>query len=190
MNIVVLAAGGGTRLGGPKALAVHGSADERPKTFLEVIVGGLPAAEVHVVVGAAAERVMERHSALDVRWIQNPEWASTDMMHSLLLGLKACDPEDATLIWPVDCPHEDSRLVHALVQRLASKVWPAAVVPYHDSMPGHPVALSRGACKELVSGRFPTLRAWLEARSAAIVRLDWENPRVLLNINTPSDRPV
>jgi len=193
MNVLVLAAGGGTRFGGPKALATFDRSrlvpgeQESERTFLEIIVGGLPLAKVTVVIGASADEAQEHHRALDVRWVRNVVWDSTDMMASLRLGLAACGASEPALVWPVDCPHADHDLVLALERAVADAPCPWAAVPHHAGLPGHPIALSPRACAELVASDLGTLREWLEGHRDEVARLDWPNPCVLLNVNTPED---
>ncbi|MEU6097306.1 nucleotidyltransferase family protein [Streptomyces sp. NPDC047079] len=82
---LLLAAGGGRRLGGrPKALLVH-----RGRPLVEYAVGVLRAAgcgRVHVVLGAAAEEVRERADLSGCVLVDNPDWEQ-GMGSSLRAGL-------------------------------------------------------------------------------------------------------
>jgi len=101
---LLLAAGGGSRLGGrPKALLpLHG----RP--LVERAVEALRAggcARVHVVLGAAAEDVRARAALSGCVLLDNPGWA-TGMGGSLRLGLGSLEGTgtDAALVSLVDQP--------------------------------------------------------------------------------------
>src|SRR5262245_50380101 len=82
---LVLAAGGGRRLGGrPKALLQH-----HGRTLVEHTVGVLRAAgctRVHVVLGARADAVRERAGLEGCVLVANPEWEQ-GMGSSLRAGL-------------------------------------------------------------------------------------------------------
>ena len=102
---VICAAGGGSRMGQPKALCRLGS-DE---TFLSSIVSsiqsvGLPS-QIIVVVGAESRQIIQSHASLAVTWVENQAWASTHMLDSLLCGLRAIQTSCPcpVLHWPVDC---------------------------------------------------------------------------------------
>ncbi|WEV24737.1 nucleotidyltransferase family protein [Streptomyces sp. 71268] len=90
---LVLAAGGGRRLGGrPKALLDHGGRPLVERAVRAARAGGCAPA-VHVVLGAAAERVRELADLAGCVVIDNPDWA-TGMGSSLRAGLASV--RDAT----------------------------------------------------------------------------------------------
>ncbi|HYU41544.1 MAG TPA: NTP transferase domain-containing protein, partial [Vicinamibacteria bacterium] len=104
IHAIILAAGRGARMGGPKALlALEG------ETFLAGVARRLrrPGVErVTAVIGHEAERV-RREAALpaDVVTIINPNYAE-GMLTSILCGLGQADAAgaDAVLVHPVDHP--------------------------------------------------------------------------------------
>src|SRR5690242_17610155 len=101
---LVLAAGGGRRYGGPKALVRH--ADGR--LLVERAVGTLRdggCASVHVVVGAEADRVRAEADLGAVSLVDNPGWR-TGMGSSLRAGLAALSvtEAEATVVLLVDTP--------------------------------------------------------------------------------------
>ncbi|MEV5311468.1 nucleotidyltransferase family protein [Streptomyces sp. NPDC052610] len=101
---VLLAAGGGRRLGGrPKALLEH-----RGRPLIEHALGVLRAAgcaRVHVVLGARADAVRERAELPGCVLVENPEWEQ-GMGTSLRAGLAslAGTPARAALVSLVDQP--------------------------------------------------------------------------------------
>ena len=136
---LLLAAGGGRRLGGrPKALLAH-----RGRPLVEHAVGVLRAAgctRVHVVLGAAAAAVRERAELGDCVLVENPEWAE-GMGSSLRAGLDslAGTTARAALVSLVDQPGigaEAMRRVLAAYEDEASLVSAA-----YDGVRGHPVLL-------------------------------------------------
>ena len=134
---LVLAAGGGSRLGRPKALVRwHG------RLLVQHAVGALTgggADDVVVVLGAAAGDV--RAAAPDLpRTVDNPGWP-TGMASSLRAGLSALDVTfDAVVVLLADMPG----VTAAAVGRLAALAGPDALaVGGYGDRRGHPVLLGR-----------------------------------------------
>jgi CTP:molybdopterin cytidylyltransferase MocA len=158
---LVLAAGGGRRYGGPKALVRLDGAllVERAVATLR----GAGCAPVAVVLGAAAAEVrrtarftaaargaasvpaggVERSEQLIL--VDNPDWA-TGMGSSLRVGLAALRPTtaQATVVLLVDTPGVTVPAVARLVDRAAAPS-PDRVLARasYDGVPGHPVLLGR-----------------------------------------------
>lgn len=131
---VVLAAGAGTRYGGPKALAHEG-------LWLRTAVaalsdGGCP--EVLVVLGAQAQRAAEL-VPVGACTVVAREWA-TGMSASLRAGLAAAESRSAShvLLHLVDTPDVGAEVV----ERVLGSGAELARAGYHGR-PGHPVLLGR-----------------------------------------------
>ncbi|MGY1713319.1 NTP transferase domain-containing protein [Geodermatophilus nigrescens] len=93
LQVVVLAAGMGTRLGRPLPKPLTPLVDgrsilRRQLDTVEDVFGG--AAQVTAVVGFQAELVMQ--AAPDLRFAYNPHYARTNTSKSLLRGLRAAGP--------------------------------------------------------------------------------------------------
>jgi CTP:molybdopterin cytidylyltransferase MocA len=134
---LVLAAGGGSRLGRPKALVPwHGRL--LVQHAVAALTGG-GADEVIVVLGASADDV--RTAAPDLpRTVDNPDWRS-GMGSSLRSGLAAVgDATDAAVIVLVDMPGVTAAAVGRLVVVAARDA--LAMGGYGDRR-GHPVLLGR-----------------------------------------------
>jgi CTP:molybdopterin cytidylyltransferase MocA len=179
---VVLAAGEGRRMGGPKALVAF-----QGTTFVERCVLRLrrpDVAEVVVVVGPEASRV----AALvpDVACVPNPR-AAEGMLASILCGLDAAERRgaDAILLLPVDHPLVAAGTVDRVVQALGAGA--GIAVPSHGGRRGHPGGFARET--------WPALRAAPPARGARAVLADhpdWivhvpGDPGCLAGIDTPED---
>lgn len=100
---LVLAAGGGRRLGGPKALLRLGDT-----LLVERAAGLLREAGCHplvVVLGAAAEKVRDTAALGEAVVVVNKTW-TTGVGSSLRAGLATAEPTgaDAVLVVPVDMP--------------------------------------------------------------------------------------
>ena len=132
---VVLAAGEGRRMGGPKALARLGDT-----TFVSAAASRLARAGVAhriVVIGADAERVLataELPAAVTV--VTNTRWGE-GMLTSVWAGLDAAQAlaAEAVLIHPVDNPLVAPETVDAVVAALASGARIAVPEPRGSARP-------------------------------------------------------
>ena len=141
---LVLAAGAGRRMGGPKALV-------RPRpdgpTLLETAVERVRAAgcdDVLVVVGAAADEVGALASAAGARVVVADGW-DEGMGASLRAGLEALADgptvPNLVLVTLVDLPDVGSDV---MTRVLAAAEGPATLArAAYDGVPGHPVLLGR-----------------------------------------------
>lgn len=135
---VILAAGGGSRYGTPKALVRYGE-----KLLVERAADTLREAGVArgvVVLGAEAPRVLSLAPSLPPA-VVNPEWA-TGMGSSLRVGLTALaeTPAEAAVVLLVDMPEVTPEAVRR-VTALASP--DALVMGGYGTRRGHPVLLGR-----------------------------------------------
>lgn len=140
----MLAAGGGQRYGGPKALVRF-----RGRLLVERAVDLLGAGgcdPVLVVLGAAADEVLATADLGGVTVVRNPDWAS-GMGSSLRAGLAAL-PADvpSVVVTLVDTPG----LGPESVRRLAATGADAAVATYRGRR-GHPVLLGRSVLAEVAA---------------------------------------
>lgn len=141
---LVLAAGGGRRYGGPKALVRW-----RGQLLVERAVGLLAAGgcdPVLVVLGAAAPEVLASARLDPATAVLNPDWP-TGMGSSLRAGLAALPATAAAVVVTlVDTPG----LGPESVRRLAATGGDAAVATY-GGRPGHPVLLSRAVLADVAA---------------------------------------
>ena len=183
VTAIVLAAGEGRRMGGPKALVPL-----RDGTFASAAAGCFERADVAarvVVLGAQAERVAKAAGLPPgVSVVVNARWAE-GMLTSVWAGLDAAEPlaVDAVLLHPVDNPLVAAATITAVLAALAQGA--IIAVPSHAGRRGHPAGFARAA--------WPALRAAaLEggARSVLVERPDWvvhvpAGPDCLVDIDTP-----
>ncbi|MCQ9368794.1 nucleotidyltransferase family protein [Brevibacterium sp. 50QC2O2] len=140
--VVLLAAGRGRRMGGPKGLL----RDDRGRSLVACQVESIRRAaalepnldpDPIVVLGAAAQRV-EHLVPAGARIVHNPDWAS-GMGGSLAAGLRAV-PADApgALVMLLDLPHVPAEAL----ARLAAQTDPGQLArALWNGVPGHPVAI-------------------------------------------------
>ena len=138
---LLLAAGGGSRMGRPKAL-VHDDGG----SWLVRGVGTLGAGgcdTVTVVLGAGAEEAAPLLDGLGVDLVLAGDWAS-GMSASLRAGLEALAGSTATacLVHLVDLPDVAAGVVRRLVDAGPEQSDVLARATY-DGRPGHPVLLGR-----------------------------------------------
>ncbi|MER7622042.1 nucleotidyltransferase family protein [Streptomyces sp. NPDC126503] len=136
---LLLAAGGGRRLGGrPKALLPHRGRPLVEHALSVLRAGGCTV--VHVVLGAAAGAVRERAELPGCVLVENPDWEE-GMGSSLRVGLAslAADPRgvDAALVSLVDQPGIGAAAVARV--RAAYGGRDALVAASYEGRRGHPV---------------------------------------------------
>lgn len=185
IHAVILAAGRGERMGGPKALLTLGG-----ETFLARCARLLRRpgiARLVAVLGHDAERVA-REAGLppDVATVVNPRYAE-GMLTSILAGLEAAEAAgaDAVLVHPVDHPLLPAATVDAVVAALAAGA--TIAVPSHDRRRGHPAGFARSAWGALRAARPEEGARGVLARHPEWIAHLPSGPDCLTGINTPED---
>ncbi|MDK0523068.1 nucleotidyltransferase family protein [Streptomyces sp. ML-6] len=184
---LLLAAGGGRRLGGrPKALLEH-----RGRPLVEHAVrvlrdGGCD--PVHVVLGAAADEVRARADLSGCVVTVNPEWAR-GMGSSLRAGLGALSDAgaDAALVLLVDQPGIGARAVDRVRSAYRSRKSLAAAA--YDGERGHPVLFGADLWAEVAAGAVGDrgARGYLRERRDAITLVECSDVAQAYDIDTVED---
>jgi CTP:molybdopterin cytidylyltransferase MocA len=205
---VVLAAGSGSRFGGPKALAISGE-----RTWLEIVITTLLESgcrPVVVVLGAsaAAARAGVRLSRLPrdregeapaIQWEINDAWAA-GRAGSLQCGLRALPPEaTGVVVHSVDHPEVRPETVAALAAshvaaERASAPDPTPVsrgtaggtifLPVHLGQRGHPVLLARAVWPEVFAlAPDDSLRTVVHRNPERLRDVEVNDPGILRNRN-------
>ena len=140
---------------------------------------------VLVVTGANADQLSQVIEDLPVQIIHNPLWQSGQST-SLNAGLKAIDESISAVIFLLaDQPQINELLIRALVAEHEASLSPI-VAPLIDDQRGNPVLFDRVTFPDLfeISGdvggraifdRFP------------IKWVDWQDPNILLDVDTEED---
>lgn len=141
---IILAAGCAGRLGFPQALAQFGQ-----KTALEIALENCAGLSKPIVVlGAAAEQILPSVPP-HVQVVVNRKWRA-GQLGSLLAALKRVPHDVAVLLYPVDHPLLDRRLIDRLVRAYASRrAGELIVMPRCGKRPGHPVIFAPQLRREL-----------------------------------------
>jgi CTP:molybdopterin cytidylyltransferase MocA len=134
---LLLAAGAGTRMGGPKALVVDEAGESWLARSVDVLhAGGCEA--VTVVLGAAVDDAVGLLDGRGADVVVAHDWAD-GMAASLRAGLRSLAPADAALVHLVDLPDVTADVVRRV---LAAAAGPATLArASYDGVPGHPVLL-------------------------------------------------
>jgi len=186
---LLLAAGGGSRLGQPKALvSVGGSLLVERGIRLLATAGCRP---VVVVLGAAADEVRSRADLAGATVVANPDWR-TGMGSSLRAGLAALEATPAadcgaTVIALVDQPVVAPAAVRRLIEAWRSGA-AVAVASYHDEQ-RNPVLLDRAVWGQVAGAAVGDrgARTFLRARPALVTAVACDDVASPADIDTPAD---
>ncbi|AGJ58240.1 MULTISPECIES: NTP transferase domain-containing protein [Streptomyces] len=184
---VLLAAGGGRRLGGrPKALLEH-----RGRPLVEHAVRALRnggCGPVHVVLGAAAEEVGELAELSGCEVTVNPSWEE-GMGSSLRAGLASLSGSDAdaALVLLVDQPGIGAEAVARVRSAYRSRSSLAAAA--YDGERGHPVLFGADHWEAVAAGAVGDqgARAYLRAHRDAITLVECSDVARAHDIDTAAD---
>ncbi|MFD0022262.1 NTP transferase domain-containing protein [Streptomyces sp. NPDC058382] len=184
---LLLAAGGGRRLGGrPKALLEH-----RGRLLVDHAVATLRdggCGPVHVVLGAAADEVRARAELSDCTVSVNPEWTE-GMGSSLRAGLAALagTGADAALVMLVDQPGIGSQAVARVRSAYRSRTSLAAAK--YAGERGHPVLFGAGLWADIAAGAVGDqgARAYLREHRDAITLVECSDVAQAYDIDTAED---
>ncbi|MDN3294023.1 nucleotidyltransferase family protein [Streptomyces ficellus] len=184
---LLLAAGGGRRLGGrPKALLEH-----RGRPLVEHAVGVLRAGGcqvVHVVLGAAAGSVRERASLPGCVLVDNPGWEE-GMGSSLRAGLASLNGTgaDAAVVSLVDQPGIGAEAVGRVVAAYRSRS--SLVAAAYAGKRGHPVLLGADRWADVAARAEGDrgARAYLKEHEASIVLVECGDVAEPYDIDTAED---
>ncbi|HET6355801.1 nucleotidyltransferase family protein [Streptomyces sp. NPDC002659] len=184
---LLLAAGGGRRLGGrPKALLTH-----RGRPLVEHAVrvlreGGC--APVHVVLGAAADRVRKEADLSGCVLVDNPDWEE-GMGSSLRAGLRSLSATaaDAALVSLVDQPGIGADAVARVRAAYRSRQSLAAAA--YGGERGHPVLFGAGRWQEITASAVGDrgARAYLKEHESSLTLVECGDVAEAYDIDTAAD---
>ncbi|WP_327326871.1 nucleotidyltransferase family protein [Streptomyces sp. NBC_01210] len=184
---LLLAAGGGRRLGGrPKALLEH-----RGRPLVEHAVrvlreGGC--GPVHVVLGAAADRVRNVADLSGCVLVDNPEWEE-GMGSSLRAGLESLGTTeaDAALVSLVDQPGIGAAAVARI--RAAYRSRDSLAAAAYEGERGHPVLFGAHRWRDITASAVGDrgARAYLKAHEASLALIECGDIAEAYDIDTAED---
>lgn len=182
---LLLAAGAGRRLGGPKALvALDGQLLVEHGLALLRAGGCRP---VHVVLGAAAAEVTARADLTGAVPVENPDWAF-GLAGSLRIGLASLPVEaDAAVVTLVDQPFIGADAVRRL--RATHAAGAMDCVATYRGRPGHPVLLDRTSWPAVARSAYGDrgARDHLRRRPERVTRVPCDGTGRPDDVDTPAD---
>jgi molybdenum cofactor cytidylyltransferase len=185
VGALILAAGRGTRMGGPNKLL----AEVAGKPLVRHAVGAAlasKAAPVVVVTGHEAEKVATALAGLDVTLVHNPAYAD-GLSTSLKAGLaRFGDEVDGALVLLGDMPRVTSGLLDELIDAFDPAGGALAVVPVRDTHRGNPVLFSKLFFPELqtLTGDVGA-RGLLGSHGEAVVEVPVSDEAAFFDVDTP-----
>jgi molybdenum cofactor cytidylyltransferase len=190
---VVLGAGRGDRLGGPKALLRWRLEDGR-----ELPLGAAHAvvrlehdsSRVLVVVRDAVARVLASWLPAGAESVCSEAPDALGPAGSLAAAaqtLAGVDPEQLLLVTPVDCPPVPADAAKALLEALAASPRLRAVRPRFEGRGGHPVAMRASLLACYRAPDPPMLRSLLGGLGRELLELALDEPAVRADLDSPAD---
>ena len=183
---LVLAAGGGSRFGGPKALARLGH-----ELFVERTVATLRTAgcaPIVVVLGAAAAEVAGAAELHDAVVVVNEAWP-TGMGSSLRTGLSALRDlaAPAAVVMLVDQPQVSPELVRRLVESRRHGI--AAVSASYGGQRRNPVLLEASVWSDVMTAATGDVgaRGWMDTHPDDVLLVACDDLGSDIDIDTPLD---
>jgi molybdenum cofactor cytidylyltransferase len=179
---IVLGAGDGVRMGGSKAL---------------LTLDGTSGVEAHAsrLRDAGCRRVVAavRASALGALGVvKNARLVvsgADDQAGSLAIALheERALPNDIIVITPVDAAPAGQATIERLIAEVSKGA--LAATPRFEGKSGHPVACRKSVLEPYSkkSAAYPPLRDVIRALGTARVRVDVNDPRVVVDLDTPED---
>ena len=195
---VVLAAGVGKRLGGPKALLAWpvgspgaprpAAGPDRPLAIAHAEERlAAESSRVLVVTRPPVVKVLLGHVRPGIDLLSSDAADDLGPAGSLAFALPRLGEVDVVIVTPVDTPPARAATVARLLAALAADPALLAARPVCHGRAGHPVALRLAALHRYAEPQPPPLRDHLHALGAACAAVDVADPTVLIDLNTPAD---
>jgi CTP:molybdopterin cytidylyltransferase MocA len=187
---IILAAGDGKRLGGPKALLAwpSPSGKDRPLSIAHAEERlADECAEVLIVVRKTMIPALLGYSRPGISLLSSDAAADLGPAGSLAFAVSRLPEGDLIVITPVDTQPAKADTVRALKDRLLADPTLLAARPVYHGRGGHPVVVRRAALDAYKAGPPPTLRDHLGSLGSRVAVVEVSDPTVVLDLNTPSD---
>ncbi len=162
-----------------------------PKTVITQVVDTLLHCELNplvVVTGGAQQAVQQALAGYDVLVNHNSQYATTEMMDSLRIGLLALpETTEAVLVALGDQPQIEGSVVAAIIDRYQANR-SQIIVPSFQMRRGHPWLIGRQYWDEILAmNPDQSMRHFMSAHTVDIDYLVVDTPSVLGDLDTPED---
>jgi CTP:molybdopterin cytidylyltransferase MocA len=187
---IVLAAGSGKRLGGPKALLAWPWEKGRELPLCVAHAETRLAAEserVLVVTRRPMITALLGHVRPGIDLLASDADEALGASGSLAFAAARLGDAKIALVVPVDTPPAKPETTSKLLAALDADPELLAARPSYHGRAGHPAALRGPALARYAEPRPPPLRDHLKALGAACAYVEVADPSVLVDLNTPSD---
>ncbi len=186
---IVLAAGDGKRLGGPKALLAwpSPSGKDRPLSIAHAEERlAAESAEVLIVTRKTMIPALLGHVRPGIHLLSSDAAADLGPAGSLAFAVSRLPEGDMILVTPVDTQPARAETVRAMVARLVADPLLLAARPSYHGRGGHPVVLRRAAL-DVYKTAAPPLRDHLATLGDGVAVVEVSDPTIVLDLNTPAD---
>ncbi len=189
---IVLAAGKGMRLGGPKALLLWpGPPGTKPRPLAIAHAEARLSAESSRVVVVARKPIVQALIPFVRPGLDLVVSDATDELGpagSIATAVLRIGADDRVLVCPVDTLPARAATVASLLAGLGvGGAPPLATRPRHGGRAGHPVALQARALDRYRQPNPPPLRDHLHALGGDLLDVDVDDADILVDINTPAE---
>ncbi len=186
IGAVILAAGNGSRMGGPKLMVTLGE-----ETFLSAVLRPLAQAgirSIRCVVRAEEEQWMRKHHPR-LPCVVNPD-PSEGMISSVRRGVEELADVDGIFLVPVDHPLVQAETYRRLMAAFSAEE-PTFCKPTYRSQPGHPILVPWAFVREVLDAPDDaTLHSLVQGSGLKKRLVECDDPGVVKNMNTPADLVV
>lgn len=187
---IVLAAGTGKRLGGPKALLAWPAGKGREVPLAVAHAEARLAAESARVLVVTRKTMMKPlfghvQPGLDLLVSDAPD--ELGPAGSIAYAVPRLGDAEIVVVAPVDAPPAKAETVAKMIARLEAEPALLAARPVYHGRAGHPVVLRRAALARYAEPNPPPLRDHLRALGAAVGDVEVSDTSVLIDLNTPAD---
>ncbi len=186
---IVLAAGDGKRLGGPKVLLAwpSPSGKDRPLSIAHAEARlAAESAEVLIVTRKTMIPALLGYVRPGIHLLSSDAAADLGPAGSLAFAVSRLPEGDMILVTPVDTQPARAETVRAMVDRLVADPLLLAARPSYHGRGGHPVVLRRAAL-DVYKTAAPPLRSHLAALGDSVGVVEVSDPTIVLDLNTPAD---
>lgn len=187
---IIAAAGKSSRMGPPKQLLPWGDSTVLATVVLKLEEVGI--GPIICILGRERAKIAQALSSTDAHLLENPAYATTEMIHSFQLGLtylQKNQPQSiaGTLFSLGDQPHistQTLRQIHRQIKETPNSI----VIPSHNMRRGHPFYLPRTIWQDILKlGPDGTLRQVLHTHRDSITYVDIETDEILWDMDTPAE---